>query len=190
MRVGFETERKIQSVEFSLKASPSPSAGRVMLKFSGTVKAWRIQNSCVLAQTLTQSDILKCCESWKRDLEEFVLIWSSHSLNLTILDSTQVRGQLRRFDALVPLSWITHHIGPIWRRRVSFFFPKLEERQRGRHYCRRRTMKLEQLWFRHRNAHFYREWHTKLLEHWQKCVDRQGDYARKGFIQIFSPISV
>jgi hypothetical protein len=60
---GFETERKMQSVEFRLKASPTPSAGRVMLKFSGTVKAWRSQNSCVLAQTLTQNDILKCCES-------------------------------------------------------------------------------------------------------------------------------
>jgi hypothetical protein len=58
---GFEIERKIQSVEFRLKALPTPSAGRVMLKFSGTLKAWRIQNSC--AQTLTQSDVLKCCES-------------------------------------------------------------------------------------------------------------------------------
>lgn len=174
-------------MDFRHKAPPTPSAIRVMPKFSGIVKAWRIQNSCVLAQTLTQSDILKCCESWKRD---FVLTLSIHSLNLTMLDSTQVRGQLRRFEALVPPSWITHHIGPIWRRRVSFFSPKLEERLRGLHYRGRRTMKSGQLWFRHRNARFYREWHTKLLEHWKNCVDRQGDYVRMGFMQIFSPISV
>jgi len=58
--------------------------------------------------------------------------------------------------------------------------PKLEERLRGLHYRGRRTMKSGQLWFRHRNARFYREWHTKLLEHWKKCVDRQGDYVRMG----------
>jgi hypothetical protein len=61
---------------------------KVILTLSGTLKSWRVQKSCLLAQTLTQSDIVKCCESRKRDSEEFVLTWSSLSSKLTMLDST------------------------------------------------------------------------------------------------------
>ena len=31
-------------------------------------------------------------------------------------------------------------------------------------------------WLTQQDAQFYHDGITKLLEHWQKCVDRSGDY--------------
>jgi len=77
-----------------------------------------------------------------------------------MLGSTQERDRLRRFDALVPLSWITHHIGPSGSRRVSIFFFQIggtSERPLQLLSWDDEVRATVKLWFRYLIAHILRE---------------------------------
>jgi len=63
---------------------------------------------------------------------------------------------------------------------VRFIFPKMKQHFKGPYYTSDDEVKTA-VWllFQHRDAHVYQERLTKLLEHWQKCVQHKNDYVEK-----------
>jgi hypothetical protein len=92
----FQSEKKSESEEIHHKVSPVLKQFKTVvllaescLEFSGTLKAWCIQNSCLLAQLLSMSGV-KQWESCKHDFQEFFLTLISLSFKVTVLSCTQV----------------------------------------------------------------------------------------------------
>lgn len=92
----FQSEKKSESDDIHHKGSPVLKKFKTVvllaescLEFSGTLKAWGIQNSCLLAQLLSMSGV-KQWESCEHDFQEFVLILISLSYKVAVLSCTQV----------------------------------------------------------------------------------------------------
>jgi hypothetical protein len=75
----------------------------------------------------------------------------------------EVQEKLQRFDALFSPFWITHHC-PYLAPSDIYLFPKPKEHLRGHHHAGNDGVKTAfELWFRHKDAQFYRDGFTKLL---------------------------
>lgn len=79
----FQSEKKSESEEIHHKGSPvlekfktTVLLAESCLEFSGTLKAWHIQNSCILEQLLSLSGV-KHWESCKHDFKSLSSLWAA-----------------------------------------------------------------------------------------------------------------
>jgi hypothetical protein len=88
-----------------------------------------------MAQPLNMIGIVEHNGSGKQHFEDLVLT-SSISFNMKMLDCTQVLEQLYRFDAWDSASCITRPYYPDLAPSGFHLFPKLKEHARGHKYAR------------------------------------------------------
>jgi hypothetical protein len=66
-----------------------------------------------------------------------------------------------------------------WRQALSHFFPYLKRDPKGTHFTSDEVKQAVTSWIKERTPEFFIDGMRKLVLHWEKCIERQGDYVKK-----------